>query len=35
MILYDNFDKFYKLTFLNAYKTLNSLGNLMKPAPKY
>jgi hypothetical protein len=35
MILYDNFDEYYILIFLNAYKTLNSLGNIMKPAPIY
>jgi hypothetical protein len=35
MILYDNFDEYYILIFLNAYKTLNSLGNLMKPVQIY
>jgi hypothetical protein len=35
MILYDNFDEYYKLIFLNTYKTLNSQVNLMKPAPLY
>jgi hypothetical protein len=35
MILYDNFDEYYKLIFLNTYKTFNSLVNIMKPAPVY
>jgi hypothetical protein len=35
MILYDNFDEYYKLIFLNAYKTLNFQLNLLKPAPIY
>jgi hypothetical protein len=35
MILYDSFDKYYKLIFLNAYKTHNSQVNLMKPDPLY